>query len=364
MKYKDELMVNILRSGLLESQHYGSMVAVDFDGRILVKFGDPNRKTFIRSSAKPIQAIPSWADKDCVKHYKFTSPERAFMVASHSGDRRQQEIGRSILKKLGIRAEDLKCGIHPPFDKETLDDMRKKKEPFTQLCHNCSGNHMVMVALTKFKGWSFDDYNDPEHPYQQEVLKWVSLLSGVPKKKIGIGSDGCTAPVYHQTLYEMALTFARFSKSERLRELPNPDKLDIDNGARAMKQVISDYWAHPELIGGKNRLCTILNRMGKGRFFTKEGGESLHMLGIPNEGIGLALKIADGDPLWRSTNTAFIETLHQLNLISNREFEKIKKAKGHYKPDLSGMVGGRFQVVEPVLKIKKTMAWEKHFPVS
>ena len=359
MKIKDELMIDVLRNGAIESQHLGSFVAVDFDGKILAKVGDPDRKTYLRSSAKPFQAIPTFADDECMKRFGFTSQERAFMTGSHNGERRHQEIGAQILEKLGLEIKHLKCGIHPPIDKETSREMRKNGEPFTPLCHNCAGNHMVMLALSLHKGWQIDDYTDPEHPYQQEVLKWVSLLSGVPKSKIKVGADGCTAPVYHQTLREFALSMARFSIPEHLVNLPNPDKLDLDGGARAMRMVMHDYWAHPEIMSGRTRFNAYLHKIGKGRIFSKGGGEGFQFAGLADEGIGLSIKILDGDPLGRAKSTALIEAMHQLGLIKDEIYEKARKDRIFFNPLVPNQRGEFDLECLPRFKVKILSGWKE-----
>ena len=361
MEIKDELMINVLRNGAIESQHLGSFVAVDFNGRILAKVGDPNRKTYNRSSAKPLQAIPTFADDECMRRFRFTSRERALMTGSHNAERRHQKIGAEILEKLGLEIKHLHCGIHPPIDKDTQRDMRRKGEPFTPLCHNCAGNHLVMLALSVHRGWPIDDYTNPEHPYQQEVLKWVSLLSGEPKKKIKVGSDGCTAPVYHQTLLQFAMSFARFSIPEKLTSLPNPDNLDLAAGARAMRMIMHDYWAHPEIMSGRTRFNAWLHKIGKGRIFTKGGGEGFQVAGLADEGVGFSIKILDGDPLGRAKSTAMIEAMHQIGLISDEIYEKARRDRKFFNPFVPNQRGTFDLEFLPDFKVKILSGWKEKY---
>lgn len=351
MKLKDELMIDIYRSGALESQHIGSMVAVDFDGHVVAKVGDPGRLSFMRSSVKPVQAIPAFMDDSCLRHFKFDSKERAFLMSSHSGETRHQEIGADIQRRLGITNDNMGCGIHPPINPKTRDEMRRKGEEFTPLCNNCSGNHLVMLSLSMHKGWDIGDYINPEHPYQQEVLKWMSLLTGLKKDKIRTGMDNCSVPAYNLTLKQMALIFARLSTPEKLVEFPNPDNLDIPKGIKVMRRIIADFWAHPEMIGGENRLCTYLNKIGKGSFFSKAGAEGMQLTGVVDRGIGIALKITDGDSSGRAKNTAMIETLIQMGLISEKQLKLAPK--NLYKPDLPNLRGFDAQTVVPSFKVKK-----------
>jgi L-asparaginase II len=352
MQIRDELMINIYRSGEIESQHLGSVAVVDFNGKLLASLGDPDRKLYLRSAAKPMQAIPTFIDDSCMKRFKFTSRERALMTGSINGEKRHQKLGQGILDKLGLTISNMHCGIHPPVDVKTADEMRQNGEPYTELCHNCAGNHLVMLALTVHRGWSLQDYTDPDHPCQREILKWISFLSGVPAKKIKVGLDGCTAPVHYLSMQEIALCAARLSTPDRIRELPNPNNLDLEAGAKVMRQLADDYWTHPEIMGGRNRLDSLLNTIGKGSFFAKGGGEGFEFIGVPSKGIGIGVKIMDGDMTKRAKSTATIETLHQLRLIDKLTFEKIKNERKFYNPRIPNQRGIIDQEIRPVFKIR------------
>ena len=355
MRLNDELMIDVLRSCTLESQHIGSIVAVDFDGRIIAKLGDPDRRSYMRSSVKPMQAMPTFMDDDCMKRFRFNARERAYLVSSHNGEKRHLQVGARIQQKLGITNYEMGCGIHPPLNPKARAEMRRNREAFTPLCNNCSGNHLVMLALCIHRKWDITNYINPDHPYQQEVLKWVSLFSGIPKSKIKTGMDNCSVPAYNLTLREMAHIFARFSAPDRLHELPNPDNLDIEKAAGVIKRTIADFWAHPEMIGGERRLCTYLNRIGNGYLFSKAGAEGMQLTGLPGKGIGIAVKIVDGDPKTRAKNTAVIEALYQLDLISDSD---LKKAGSFlYKPDIPNLRGFDAQTIVPRFKVKRLKGW-------
>lgn len=349
-------MIDILRSGSLESQHIGSVVAVDFDGRILASLGDPDRRSYMRSSVKPMQAMPCYMDDDCMRHYRFNSRERAYLMSSHNGERRHQQVGAVIQKKLGITNYDMGCGIHPPYHEKTRNEMYWNREPFTPLCNNCSGNHLVMISYSLFKKWDIKDYINPKHPYQQEVLKWLSFLLQKPKSQIGTGMDNCSVPAYNLTLKEMALIFARFCAVDRFNELKNPDNLDIEKAKSVIRRIYADFWAHPEMIGGEKRVCTYLNIMGKGRYFSKAGAEAMQITGLVDKGVGIAIKLADGDRGGRAKSTAVIEAHYQLGLLSDAD---LKKAGELYKPNLPNLRGFDAQTVIPRFKVKKLAGWDK-----
>ena len=358
MILKDELMIEILRSGALESQHVGSVAVVDFDGQLLASVGDPDRHSFMRSSVKPVQAMPTFMDNSCMKRFKFTSTERAFMMSSHNAERAHQAVGAEIQKKIGVTNDDMGCGVHPPLYKPTADEMMRNHEEYTPLCNNCSGNHLVMLALSVHRGWDIADYINPEHPYQQEVLKWMSLLTGIPSIKIKIGMDNCSVPAYNLTLKQMALIFARMSVPEKLCELPNPYRLDLTKASNVIRRIIADFWAQPYIIGGTGRICTWLNKTGKGTFWSKAGAEGMQLIGVVDKGIGIAVKIIDGDRGTRAKPTAVIETLRQLGLVDEKQ---IKTAGNLYMPELPNLRGFDAQTVHPRFKLKKYSTWKKHF---
>ena len=48
----------VTRGRIVESVHFGAAAVVDSGGRLLAWLGDPKTVTFLRSSAKPFQALP------------------------------------------------------------------------------------------------------------------------------------------------------------------------------------------------------------------------------------------------------------------------------------------------------------------
>jgi len=358
MILKDELMIDVIRSGSLESQYIGSIAVVDFNGKLLARVGNPLRRSFMRSSVKPVQALPLFMDDGCMKHFKFTMRERAYLMSSHNAERRHQAVGTAIQKKIGVTNKDMGCGIHPPAFQDTAYDMLRKGEEFTPLCNNCSGNHLAMLSLSVYRGWDISDYINPEHPYQKEVLKWLGTFTGIPASRIRIGIDNCSVPAYNLTLQQMALVYARMSAPGKFDSIANPYNLDFKKASEVIKGMIDDFWANPDMIGGTNRLCTYLNKVGKGVFWSKAGAEGMQLVGFVDHGIGMALKIVDGDRGTRAKPTATIEALRQLGFLSDAD---IKKAGNLYMPEIPNLRGFDAQIIMPRLKFKKTTAWLHRF---
>ena len=113
MSYQPEPVARIIRKGIIESIHYGSVAVVSADGRLLYRIGDPYFVTYLRSSAKPFQAIPV-VESGAAREFGFTSAEIAIMAGSHSGDDLHVRTIQSILDKISLGPEHIRCGSHPP----------------------------------------------------------------------------------------------------------------------------------------------------------------------------------------------------------------------------------------------------------
>ena len=179
MPKTDQLpLYELTRGEIVESVHYGSIAVSDSQGRLVAWYGDPNTITFLRSSAKPFQALP-FVEADGPEKYDLSAEEIALICASHSGTDEHVERLHTLQEKTGVKELQICCGVHPPFDEKTAFKMRKHDEPFTPNRHNCSGKHTGMLAYANMQNWSTIDYLDPEHPVQEKILQTFSEMSGV-----------------------------------------------------------------------------------------------------------------------------------------------------------------------------------------
>src|SRR5574338_524573 len=112
-----EPLVEVKRGSITESRHRGHIVAVEPDGNIIASLGTLHNVTFLRSSAKPFQALPLLLT-GAADRFDFTDREVALACASHNGEPIHTEVVESILKKIGLGAEALKCGVHEPYSLE------------------------------------------------------------------------------------------------------------------------------------------------------------------------------------------------------------------------------------------------------
>ena len=315
-----EPLVEVRRGGITESRHRGHVVAVGPDGNVIAQLGIPETVTFLRSSAKPFQAMPLLVS-GAADAFGFTDREVALACASHNGEPIHTELAASMLKKIGLGPEALKCGIHEPYSAAAAQELRARGEQPNVLQNNCSGKHVGMLAVAVHLGAPTETYNKAEHPVQLAIGKTVAQFSGVPVEDLAVGIDGCAVPVFGITVKGMALAYARL--------VAPPADFDeaTKNACRRIVRVMSSY---PELIGGTtDRLDTEIMRAASGRLVSKVGAEGVYTSGVlPCEewprGLGLALKIEDGDDK-RARPTVVIEALRQLGILRDESLEAVAR---------------------------------------
>jgi L-asparaginase II len=315
-----EPLVEVTRGAITESRHRGHLVAVDGAGKIVAYLGAPETVTYLRSSAKPHQAIPLVASGAAVR-FGFTEKEIALACGSHSGEPIHTETVASMLRKVGLAPSALKCGTHEPFSLKVARELREKREQPNVLQNNCSGKHAGMLALALHLGAPTETYDQPDHPVQLAIRETVSKFACVPVESIAVGIDGCGVPVFGVTVRAMALMYARLVSASE----------DLDTATRrGCERIVSAMTTYPEMVGGTTeRLDTEMMRAANGRLISKVGAEGVYTVGIlPCDqwprGLGLALKIEDGED-HRARPTVVIETLRQLGVLRDESLEAVAR---------------------------------------
>jgi L-asparaginase II len=250
----NHLIVEVVRGDTVESRHRVHAVAVR-DGRVVESAGDPQIVTFMRSSAKPLQALPLARERPDIP-----DDELAIACASHLARSDQLDAVRKLLAAAGATEDDLECGADG--------------DPPSRLNHNCSGKHAGMLATCRAHGWEFAGYRLASHPLQQLLLAEVAAAAGLERTEIATGVDGCGVVNFAMPLERMALAFAR---------LPS-----LEGGAA----VVRAMRAHPGLIAGPGAPDTVLMEQADG-WIAKGGAEAL-MCAAGTDGTGYALKVEDG----------------------------------------------------------------------
>lgn len=315
-----EPLVEVRRGGITESRHRGHVVAIEPDGNIVASLGAPHNVTFLRSSAKPLQALPLLTS-GAAERFGFSDEEVALACASHNGEPLHTKIVASMLEKIGLDRDALRCGVHEPYSPEAAGVLRARNELPNALHNNCSGKHAGMLAVALQLGAPIENYEAAENPVQIAIAKAVSQFTDVPIEDLAVGIDGCAAPIFGVSVRAMALAYAR------LVSVP----ASFDEATRnACARIVRVMTAYPELIGGTSeRLDTEIMRAAPGRIVSKVGAEGVYTAGIlpceqwPN-GLGLALKIEDGDDK-RARPTVVIESLRQLGVLFDASLEAVSR---------------------------------------
>jgi len=299
-----ECGVEVTRGAVVESRHRVHVAVVDAEGRLRAYAGDPERATFFRSAAKPLQALPL-VDDGAVERYGLTPEELALCCGSHSGSAAHTRVAERILEKAGVTSDALACGPHPPFDEEARRQLAEAGLEPGRLHNNCSGKHAGMMVLARARGWDPAGYERPEHPVQQRILSEVARWTRMPVEAIGLATDGCGVPCFALPLRQMALSFAAFAAAVRA-------------GERGPSAVSAAMTEHPDMVAGRGRVCTALMRQAHGRLFAKLGAEGVYCVGVPGAELGIALKVEDGAA--RAVAPAILGVLRELDLISEDDY--------------------------------------------
>ncbi|MCU0621876.1 MAG: asparaginase [Gemmatimonadales bacterium] len=288
-----ELGIESTRGDLVESVHRVSVAVVDADDRLVASAGEPDLVTFWRSAAKPFQAIPVVAD-GAADAVGFSDEMLALACASHSSEPGHRALALGMLAQAGHHEHELACGPHVPLSPAVAATVVREGIAMTPSWSNCSGKHAAMLAQARHAGWPSAGYVDAAHPLQQRLLDEVSRWTGVARHAIGLGIDGCTTVCFALPLRAMALAYARLAVSEE----------------PAARRVREAFMAHPWLVAGTGRLCTDLMASRPRLAFAKLGAEGVYCAGLPGLGLGLALKVEDGD--MRAAPIALLAVLRDL----------------------------------------------------
>ncbi|MDF2815207.1 MAG: asparaginase [Paenibacillus sp.] len=329
-------LVRVTRGDLTESTHRGHIAVVDRLGQIVVAAGDPATKTFARSSAKPLQAIPI-VESGAVEAFGLVPEDIAIMCASHNGEMIHTETIERFLEKLGLTEESLLCGPHYPYYEPMADKMKKNGQNPTAIHNNCSGKHSGMLALALRMGAATANYMSPEHPVQQYMLEVISTMSGVPIEQISLGTDGCGVPVFGLPLASLARAYAVFGQPEGL--LPEARAL-------ACRTVLEAIRRAPFFIAGTGRFDTRLLEVTGGRLVGKMGAEGVFAVTSPEQGSALAVKIEDGS--MRALYPTVTEALRQLKWLTGSEFDQLRE---FHKPFVRNWSGHEVGTIIPEFQL-------------
>ncbi|MGY1752958.1 asparaginase [Blastococcus sp. SYSU D01042] len=265
------VLVEVERSGFLESVHRGSLVVLDADGGVLLAAGAVDRPTLPRSSNKPVQATAllaaGWTPR--------SAAELAIAGGSHNGEDGHRALAASVLESAGLDPEHLGCPPALPLHEATRAAWVAEGRAPERLAMNCSGKHAAMLAACVAAGWPVEGYLDRDHPLQQAIEARLGEAAGEPVAAVVV--DGCGAPQH-------ALSPAGLARGvlSLVQAAPGSPERSVADAMRA----------EPWFVAGTGREDTDLMRAVPD-LLVKGGADGVHVAALPGAG-AVALKLDDG----------------------------------------------------------------------
>ena len=284
------ILAEAWRGDIVESAHRGALAVVDADGALHTAIGDIDRPVFPRSAVKVLQALPL-VESGAAERWGLVDEELALACASHGGEPLHARTAAAMLAKAGVDADALECGTHWPRNDAAMKAMAARGEAPSALHNNCSGKHAGFVCLGCLMAGDGDrrdfvrGYVGREHPVMREVGAALQASTGCDLAHTAVGTDGCSIPTYAIPLRQLAHAFARVATGVGL----SPGRA---HAARRLRAAVAKA---PFMVAGSGRLDTrLMERLGE-RVFCKVGAEGMYCAALPELGLGLAIKIDDGN---------------------------------------------------------------------
>lgn len=328
------------RGGATESWHAGAAAAVTPAGRLVARAGDPDLVTFLRSSAKPFQAM-ALLDAGGEEAYGLSDADVALTCASHGGRPEHVARAEALLARGGLTAAALSCGVHPPLDEAAAAALRARGEAATPLHNNCSGKHAGMLLACRRLGLPTEDYTAADHPLQARNLDRVARFCGVAPNGVPVGIDGCSVPTYAVPLRAAARAYAALADPDAASQLEPADRA-------LARRVVAAMAAAPKMVAGPDRFTTRLIEVTDGRVVGKEGAEGFYAVAVRGpSAFGVALKIADGGD--RCRDGVVLAVLRTLGALSAEEIGRLESFERPAQRNHRGLVVGW---VEPDVELE------------
>ncbi len=325
------MLVEVRRGPVVESRHRGHIVQVSADGRIEQGIGDPDVDVTLRSAVKPF-ALAALIESGAADDLRLSQPELAVMAASHTGEDMHVRTLQAVFRRAGLSQSLLACGAEGmPLDAATAARLARDGEAPGPIRHMCSGFHAASILLSRFAGWSLEDYDRPEHPSQERARDAVARAFGVATSSLRMAVDDCGLQTYIFPLADVARAFLFLADPQGTSD---PARLPL---APALTRVRDAMLAAPEMVGGSGEvLDTRLMRARSGRIVAKGGAEGLRGIGLlagargeGSQPAGVAVRIEDGDGFARATRAVTVEAMVQLGVLGDRE---LRSLAAHHRP--------------------------------
>jgi L-asparaginase II len=338
------ILVRQIRNGVEESVHRGDIVETDVDGRLIRGLGDPDRLVTLRSCVKPFGVL-ALIEAGGIEEFDLEPAEIAVMASSHSGEDLHVRTIQSMYRRAGASQSLIATGVDGmPLDSLTAARLARDGEKPGPIRHMCSGQHSVLILLSRLKGWDATSYWREDHPAQIAYRDVIARAFDVPSDRMKTAIDGCGLLTYAFPLRQVARAYAL---------LADPGAVGTKDArasvAPALTIVRDAMLANPEMIGGtRDRLDTSLMKALPDRIVSKSGMEALRGLAIlagprttgsGTAATGMAIKIEDGDGYDRGTWAASVEALVQAGVLDGQALRMLARYHRPASMDPHGRLG-------------------------
>lgn len=302
-------LAEIWRGQFLESLHLGHAIICDGKGQVVEAWGNPDEIVLPRSSSKMLQAIPL-ITSGAADAAGLTTEQLALACASHQGAAIHTDRVSKWLDDLGLGEDDLRCGPQMPADVPAKTALIKSDSSPCQIHNNCSGKHAGFLTLSKHLG-ADAEYIDPSHAVQKAGLDAFEDLTQMTSP--GFAIDGCSAPNFSSSLQGIARAMGFFASAHTRS----------DSVSCAASRLTEAMALHPELVAGETRACTELMRAMGGKVAIKTGAEAFYVAILPEQQLGIALKVVDGST--RGAECAIAALLVRLGVLEANHPATLKR---------------------------------------
>lgn len=313
-----ELFVEVTRNNTIESRHFGAAVVCDYKGTVVESWGDIDQLVFPRSALKPMLAI-HLIESGASQRYDLKDAELSLACSSHQGEQIHQDLVESWLKRLGLTEDYLACGAVLPESTERAHQLLAAGQHGCRIHHNCSGKHTGFLTSALHLKLPLEGYHELEHPLQKLSLEILSDLAQIDLMQYPMGIDGCGLPAPTMPLIQLGRATARFAKPVELS----------DSRKHAIYRLHQAITNEPLYIAGHGSVVSELNEVTKGSVLAKTGAEDVIIAALPEKGLGVAVKIADGGS--RARSVALLTILDHLGALSTKDKDKLHT---HLNPDI------------------------------
>lgn len=331
-------LLEVTRGNIVECIHMGDIAVVDSSGTLLYHAGNPDKITYFRSSAKPIQALHLFTS-GAYDRFGLSPSEISVICSSHYAEKMHLKTVRSILSKIGLNESNILGGTVTSLNPQYALQLAHEQVELSPIFSDCSGKHSGMLATCVHKGYNLTNYLEPNHPCQQDILANVATVCSLTRDDIEIGIDGCNAPVHALPIKNMALGFARMASPALL---PSP----LQKGAATVFDSMTSY---PEMVSGTGGFCTELIKHCEGTLIGKIGAEGVYCIGIKESGIGIAVKVENGN--MNVLPPIIMCVLDQLHCLKSRMAKKLHNFRNMVNSNDLGRTVGMYR---PVFRLNKS----------